>query len=195
MTSSTVRPTPASIPAFDGQGGEQDGHAEGDSNDRQRRPEGPRAEAPPGEWRQTRHLQPELGEPRDQRSGRVVGSPAEHDLVPNPAVLDHLDPIGVGSRLGIVGDEDDRLAALVARAPEGLEDLAARREVEVAGRLVGQHDRRSIDQGPGDRDPLLLAGRQLVGPMALLAGEVDQLEDVADSIRRDAPARDPGRRS
>ena len=40
------------------------------------------------------------------------------------AVADDEDAVGVGRRLRVVGDEDDRLAALDARAPERVEDLA-----------------------------------------------------------------------
>ena len=53
-----------------------------------------------------------------------------------------------------------------ARAPQRVEDLAAGRVVEVAGRLVGEQEGRPGDEGPGDGDALLLAGRQLVGLVA-----------------------------
>ena len=42
--------------------------------------------------------------------------------------------------------------------------------VEVAGRLVGPHDRGLADQRAGDRDPLLLAARQLGGPVVERGG-------------------------
>ena len=43
------------------------------------------------------------------------------------------------------------------------QDGPTRRLVEVAGGLVGEHDRRTADQGPGDGDPLALSTRQLIG--------------------------------
>ena len=39
--------------------------------------------------------------------------------------------------------------------------------VEVAGRLVGQEDRRAVDEGPGDRHPLALAAGELVGTVVM----------------------------
>ena len=55
--------------------------------------------------------------------------------------------------------------------------------VEVAGRLVGQEQRRLGDQRPGHRDPLLLAAGELVGLVVGPVGEADR--------RRARPA--PGR--
>ena len=56
------------------------------------------------------------------------------------------------------------------------QDLVGPLGVQVAGRLVGQDQRRLVDERPGDRDALLLAARQLgrtvVGPL----GEADELE-------------------
>jgi hypothetical protein len=36
--------------------------------------------------------------------------------------------------------------------------------VQVGGGLVQDHDRRRLEQQPGDRDPLLLTARQPVDP-------------------------------
>ena len=95
----------------------------------------------------------------------------------------------MGRGASFVGDEHDRLAELVAGAPQLVEDLAAGGVVEVAGRLVGQQDRRPADEGAGQRDSLLLAGGQLVGPVALAAEQVHQLEDLVDARGRVAVAR------
>ena len=57
-------------------------------------------------------LEAELGEPGDERGGRVVGSAAEVDLVADPPVTDDKDPVGVGRGPRVVGHEDDRLAPL-----------------------------------------------------------------------------------
>src|SRR4051794_21737889 len=103
--------------------------------------------------------EPEPRESADERRRVVIGPPAGDDLVPDPAVADHEDAVGVGRGLGIVGDEDDRLVALDAGAPECLEDLRARGVVEVAGRLVREQEGWASHQGAGDRNALLLAGR------------------------------------
>ena len=88
-------------------------------------------------------LQAELGEAADQRRRVVVGAPAELDRVADAPVADDEDPVGVGRGLRVVGDEHDRLAALVAGPPERIEDLGAGGVVEVAGRLVGKEERRA----------------------------------------------------
>ena len=54
------------------------------------------------------------------------------------------------------------------------EHLEARPGVEVAGRLVGQEERRVGDQGPGDRDALLLAAGELVGRVVDPVVEADR---------------------
>ena len=125
----------------------------------------------------------------------MVVAPAQDDLVADPAVADHENPIGVRGGLRVVGHEDDRLVALDARPPERLEDLGAGRVVEVAGRLVGEEERRARHERAGDRDPLLLAGRQLVGLVVLLPGQVDERDDVPDPIGDLALARIRRRRS
>ena len=111
----------------------------------------------------------------------MVGAPAELDRVEDAAVADDQHAVGVGGRLRVVGDEDDRLAPLLAGPPQRVEDLGAGRVVEVAGRLVGEEQRRARHEGAGDGDALLLAGRQLVRLVVLLAGQVDELDDVADA--------------
>ena len=53
-------------------------------------------------------------------------------------------------------------AAVLTRKPNGnpkihqAHDLVGRFAIEIAGRLVGQHERGLIDQRPGDRDTLAL---------------------------------------
>ena len=57
---------------------------------------------------------------------------------------------------------------------EQLEDLAARLRVEVAGRLVGEDHRRARDERSRDRDPLLLAARELGGPVVKPVAQPDR---------------------
>ena len=98
-------------------------------------------------------------------------------------VADHEDAVGIGGRLRVVGHEHDRLVALDTGAPQRVEDLDAGRVVEVAGGLVGEQERRAGDHRPGDGDALLLPHRELVGLVALLPGEVDPGDGVADRAR------------
>src|SRR5919197_2200259 len=59
-----------------------------------------------------------------------------------------------------MGDHDDRGPVAVQLLDQG-HDLRAGRTVEVAGRLVGEHDRWRADERARDRDPLPLAAREL----------------------------------
>ncbi len=52
--------------------------------------------------------------------------------------------------------------------------------IELAGRLVGEQDPRPVGQGPGDRHPLLLAARKLVGVFAFFAFEPHDAEHFLD---------------
>src|SRR5947207_3000540 len=80
------------------------------------------------------------------------------------AVAQRDDPGGVGRNVVLVRDHDDRLAAAVQVA-EHLHQLGAGGRVEVPGGLIGEQDGGLVHERPGDRDPLALAARQLVGPV------------------------------
>src|SRR6185295_16611956 len=66
-----------------------------------------------------------------------------------------------GSRSRVVRDHDDRLAVLVDRTAQQLEDLRTRRGVEIASRLVGEENGGARDERSCDSDALLLAAGQL----------------------------------
>src|SRR6266849_5450364 len=67
-------------------------------------------------------------------------------------------------------------APLLRLRPPGRDDriqvpqLARRCAIQVAGRLVGEKQRRGVDQGPGDGHPLLLPAGQLGRQRPLAAG-------------------------
>src|SRR5450631_2309265 len=140
-------------------------------------------------------LETKLRQASDERRGIVVLPSAQRNLFEDSAVLHDADAIGECRSLGIVGHENNGLVAVGTRPPEDLEDLRAGRVVEVAGWLVGEQDRRPRDEGPRHGNALLLARRQLVRPMALLALEIHGLDDLADSGRDiAAPRIGPGDR-
>ena len=70
--------------------------------------------------------------------------------------------------VGFVRDQDDGVAGLV-QAGEQRHDLGAGLRVEVAGRLVGEQDRRVVHERARDGHALALAARQLVRPVASCA--------------------------
>src|SRR2546430_10432490 len=71
-------------------------------------------------------------------------------------------PLGVMQH---VGREDDALAASL-RLDHELAYLTRGKHVEVRGGLVEHQDRRVVDDGPGDRDLLLLAGGEALGALS-----------------------------
>ena len=68
-------------------------------------------------------------------------------------------PLDVGpfGGAGIVRHHDDGLLELAVQRLEQVQDLFGALRVEVARRLVGHEDRRIGDDGPCDRDALLLS--------------------------------------
>src|SRR3954453_12711642 len=86
-------------------------------------------------------------------------------VVDDAPVGEHEEPVGVGGRRGVVRDHDDRLAELVDRPAQELEELGRELRVQVAGRLVGEHARRLGPQRAPHSYALLLAARELGGPV------------------------------
>ena len=79
-------------------------------------------------------------------------------------------------------DHDHRLAVVLDRLVQQLEDLAAGLRVEVAGRLVGEDDCRAGDERARDRDALLLAAGELGGPVGQAVGEPDPLDEIPEEL-------------
>ena len=101
------------------------------------------------------------------------------------------DARGEAGDVRLVRHEDHRHPALAVQALEERDDLEARRGVEVAGRLVGEEQRRAPDERARDRDALLLAARELARQVALAVAEPDLAERGARALallgRGDAP--------
>jgi hypothetical protein len=69
-----------------------------------------------------------------------------------------------------VGDDHHRGAGLVEVVQE-VHDAGAGPGVEVAGRFVGQQERRLPDDGAGHRHPLALPTGQVVGVVSQPVGQ------------------------
>ena len=104
------------------------------------------------------------------RRRSVEGASATTCAVPHPD-----DPAGLRGHVGLVGDQDDGAARLV-QLVEQRQHVCGRHRVEVAGRLVGQDQRRLGDQRPRHRDPLLLTAGQLAGPVLDPVAEADPVQ-------------------
>ena len=93
-----------------------------------------------------------------------------------------------------MGDDDERQSRAV-QVVEEPEHLERRRAVEVAGRLVGEHDERLVDERAGDRDSLALATGERRGKVTASVGEpdlVEQLEGARAGLARRAPGEKRG---
>ena len=84
----------------------------------------------------------------------------------------------------VVRGDDHGRAVLRGEIREQVDDLPARRRVEVAGRLVGEHDARLDRQRACDRDALLLAARQVRGQMVRALGQPDLAEQLERAFPR-----------
>ena len=109
--------------------------------------------------------------PPEVAAGRAAPPVRRSQLfaIDDHAVVDVDDPPGMPGHGGVVGDQDDRDAVRLVELLEHAQDLLARAGVEVARGLIGEQQRRTVHQGPGDRHALLLAagklGRLVVQPV------------------------------
>ena len=112
--------------------------------------------------------------------GLLVGVPARGLVADDaPGVeADHATAHLV-HHLAVVGHHHHRRAGAVD-AVERLHDPDGRGRIEVAGRLVRKQERGVVDEGAGDREPLLLAAGELVGEVLGLVCEADQAQRVRD---------------
>ena len=95
------------------------------------------------------------------------------------------DAVGPGGGAGVVRDQDDRLVQAGAQLAQQVENLLGAFGVEVAGRFVGDDQRRIGDDRPGDADALLLAAGKLAGAMPRSIRQADQVQRGFDLL---APA-------
>ena len=100
------------------------------------------------------------------------------------------DTIGERPHHGeIVSDEQHRDAVLGAQALQKVEDAGLHRDVERREDLVAQQQRRARSERPGDRDPLALAARELVGVARGIGGiQPHVLEQRRDALPNCAAA-------
>jgi hypothetical protein len=96
----------------------------------------------------------ELADPSD---GLIDGMAAgDLDVVDDGAVPEPDQPVAAGGDLRVMGGDDNRHLVLAAQPGRQAENCGAATGVQVAGRLVGEKQRRGVDQRPGDGGPLLL---------------------------------------
>ena len=89
----------------------------------------------------------------------------------------------------VVRDEQQREAQLTAQVTQQVQDRRLDADVQGRYRLVGHEDVGPQGQGPGDRDPLALAARELPGVRAQrVRAEADQVQQFL-AVRLDLARR------
>ena len=110
----------------------------------------------------------------------------------DPAAVHDRDPVGHRQRLLLVVGDVDEGDPDLALDPLQLDlQPLAQLQVERAERLVEQQHLRQVDQRPGERDPLLLAARELRRAAVRLGREPDPLELGLDPLARSRPSPTP----
>jgi hypothetical protein len=82
----------------------------------------------------------------------------------------------------VVRDHHDGLAEVAAQVAQESEDLDGVLRVEIAGRLVGDHDLGIRHDRARDRDALLLAARHLARHVLGALGEADHAQRGARAL-------------
>jgi hypothetical protein len=90
------------------------------------------------------------------------------------------DAIGHVEHCRIVSGDDNGHSLRRHDVPEEPHDPAPRLQIQLARRLVGEEELGPGRQGAGDGDALLLAARELRGPVVRPAGEADEAEQLVD---------------
>ena len=113
----------------------------------------------------------------EPHGARRLAAAVGRRLAHRTAVAQHQPLVGDRRDARIVRHQHQRHAARAPHLQQQVEDVPAVRAVEVAGRLVGEDQRRIVGQRPRDGDALLLAAgqlRRIVMPAIVQADFVEQ---------------------
>src|SRR5262245_40799905 len=127
---------------------------------------------------------------RWHRIRRQSTKPAPLLRLHDDAVLECYAAVHAGGDVHVVGGADHRQARGAHQLRERAEHPLRGARVEVAGWLVSQEDARRIGDGPRDRDPLLLAARQLRRAVRQTILQPQIVQELGGAVCR-LPAREP----
>src|SRR5438094_6990969 len=120
---------------------------------------------------------------------RGIAAMSDGAIAADKTVAECDDARRVLGDVGLVRHERDADAALDVQLLKDAHHLDAGARVEVAGRLVGEQQRRVVHQRAGDGDALLLPTRELIRMVIDAIAEADGLE----RLRRALPPLGRGR--
>ncbi len=98
------------------------------------------------------------------------------------SILEHHHAVGIGRHLRLMRYQDDGQPLFAVEAGDRGHDFGRGLRIDIAGRLVGQQDRRVMDQGASDGDALLLTARQLIGMVLLPGAEAKLFESPSRAV-------------
>jgi hypothetical protein len=102
----------------------------------------------------------------DHRAHLILGRiDAKDDFIAVLTEVPHLEAACDGGNFAVMGDDDHRHPFLFIQFSEQIEDLLPALLVQIPRRLIGQNQRRMVDQSPRYRDTLLLAPTESAWPM------------------------------
>ncbi len=116
----------------------------------------------------------------------ALGGPLEHRarrrVAGRHAILEHDDAVGVGqAALEPVLGEDDGGPPLLVQPPQQPDQLVAGDRVELRGRLVEQHERRTRGERGAQCDALQFAAGELVRRALEQVGDAERERDLLDA--------------
>jgi len=93
--------------------------------------------------------------------------------LPRSSLDQAVDTLGFAGQIGIMRRDEERDAPLGLQLEKQIVDDGARLGVEVAGGLVGEDDLRPVHESARHGHALLLATRELAGPVTQPIGQAD----------------------
>ena len=127
-----------------------------------------------------------------RRTNVIVQPPARamRSVGDRPPVAQHQPRVGHRGQFGSCVTRTSVTLRACAYLQQQVDDVPAVRAVEIAGRLVGQDQRRIVGQRARDRDALLLAARELRRVVMPAIVQPDFVEQRLRARRRIPPAGD-----
>ena len=85
---------------------------------------------------------------------------------------------GIGRRIRVVGDHDDRLPELPVQLLQHAQHELGVRRIQIAGRLIGKQDSGAVDDRACQSNSLLLAPRELARSVRALSLETQKPQQL-----------------
>ena len=152
------------------------GHQRHAERDRDRRQQHPQLALHEAAQHQREH------QPTDFIRSSACSARGRLAVVHDPPVGEHQQAVGERGGVRVVGDHHDRLVEVVDGVAQQFEHVVGGLRVEVAGRLVGEHDRRARDQRARDGDALLLAAGQLGRAVVQAVADADRVDQPVEPL-------------